>query len=226
MLRQKIDWEKVLWLMTKVKVSGEYYVNYWRHTPFQKEWEGAEGGEREREGERGVRRAESEKRIAEPCHQRTGPQTPISCHLSSPPTSSPPILPWLHAVTKGMGAGRAVNISMIPAKKRFRESKQRLKWEQRAGKFLFKGEASWWLWVSLGGMHHETWGQSLAALILHGTNWLQKSCVVPGQSSGAYKHLYWVHRPLNKGGWKVMQKVTPGASLQKFSSLSPFGYIF
>lgn len=69
-----------------------------------------------------MRRAESEKRIAEPCHQRTGPQTPISCHLSSPPTSSPPILPGLHAVTKGMGAGRAVNISMIPATARFRES--------------------------------------------------------------------------------------------------------
>ena len=36
--------------MTKVKVSEEYYVNYWRHTPFQREREGERaGGARERE---------------------------------------------------------------------------------------------------------------------------------------------------------------------------------
>lgn len=91
------------------------------------------GRRRERSGA-----PESEKRIAEPCHQRTGPQTPISCHLSSPPTSSPPILPGLHAVTKGMGAGRAVNISMIPATERFRESPCEVRGEE--GSFLFKGK--------------------------------------------------------------------------------------
>lgn len=36
-------------MMTKVKVSEEYYVNYWRHTPFQREEEELAGGARERE---------------------------------------------------------------------------------------------------------------------------------------------------------------------------------
>lgn len=91
MLRQKIDWEKVPWLMTKVKVSEEYYVNYWRHRPFQREWEGEGKPGREREREKGLQSR---------CHQDTGPQAPISCHLSSAQTSSPHFLFGLHDVTK------------------------------------------------------------------------------------------------------------------------------
>lgn len=89
MLRQKIDWEKVPWLMTKVKVSEEYYVNYWRHRPFQREWEGEEKPGSERK-----------KGLQSRCHQDTGPQAPISCHLSSAQTSSPHFLFGLHDVTK------------------------------------------------------------------------------------------------------------------------------
>lgn len=89
MLRQKIDWEKVPWLMTKVKVSEEYYVNYWRHRPFQREWEGEGKPERERK-----------KGLQSRCHQDTGPQAPIPCHLSSAQTSSPHFLFGLHDVTK------------------------------------------------------------------------------------------------------------------------------
>ena len=44
-------------MMTKVKVSEEYYVNYWRHTPFQGEGGRAGRGAREREKAReGMRR--------------------------------------------------------------------------------------------------------------------------------------------------------------------------
>lgn len=96
MLRQKIDWEKVPWLMTKVKVSEEYYVNYWRHRPFQREWEGEGKPGRERERKKGLQSR---------CHQDTGPQAPISCHLSSAQTSSPHFLFGLHNVTKEGGTG-------------------------------------------------------------------------------------------------------------------------
>lgn len=202
MLRQKIDWEKVPWLMTKVKVSEEYYVNYWRHTPFQKEWEGAEGGAREREKAREEWGTESEKRIAEPCHQRTGPQTPISCHLSSPPTSSPPILPGLHAVTKGMGAGRAVNISMIPATERFRESACEVRGEE--GSFCSRGKAGWQLLVSLCGVCHETSiGCSHSSRYKLAPKILCPSPTSLGVSRYCTGHIQGL---LNKGGWKVTQK--------------------
>lgn len=118
MLRQKIDWEKVLWLMTKVKVSEEYYVNYWRHRPFQREWEG--------EGKPG---RERKKGLQSRCHQDTGPQAPISCHLSSAQTSSPHFLFGLHNVTK---EEKTVNISMNTAQKRG-SSMQRLKWISEMG---------------------------------------------------------------------------------------------
>ena len=43
-------------MMTKVKVSEEYYVNYWRHTPFPEKKGAQAGGAREREKAReGVR---------------------------------------------------------------------------------------------------------------------------------------------------------------------------
>lgn len=81
------------------------------------------GSEGEGEGERGSKVLRVKKGLQSRCHQRTGPQTPISCHLSSPPTSSPHILSGLHAVTKRVGVGgRTVNISMILVKERFRES--------------------------------------------------------------------------------------------------------
>lgn len=118
MLRQKIDWEKVPWLMTKVKVSEEYYVNYWRHRPFQREWEG--------EGKLG---RERKKGLQSRCHQDTGPQAPISCHLSSAQTSSPHFLFGLHNVTK---EEKTVNISMNTAQKRG-SSAQRLKWISEKG---------------------------------------------------------------------------------------------
>lgn len=119
MLRQKIDWEKVPWLMTKVKVSEEYYVNYWRHRPFQREWEG--------EGKPG---SERKKGLQSRCHQDTGPQAPISCHLSSAQTSSPHFLFGLHDVTKE--EKKPVNISMNTAQKRG-ASMQRLKSGSKTG---------------------------------------------------------------------------------------------
>lgn len=80
------------------------------------------GSEAEGEGERRSEVLRVKKGLQSRCHQRTGPQTPISYHLSSPPTSSPHVRSGLRDVTKGWGWGETVNISMILGKERFRES--------------------------------------------------------------------------------------------------------
>ena len=157
MLRQKIDWEKVPWLMTKVKVSEEYYVNYWRHTPFQREWEGEQAGGarrgRRREREWGTGR---EKRTAESMSPKNGsPNTHfLPSFISSDKLTSHTLL--VAGCNKGGGGGGGtVNISMILVKERFR-GKQCLKWNHQGGKFQLKGKGGGWrLDVSLWSMSQE-----------------------------------------------------------------------
>lgn len=97
MLRQKIDWEKVPWLMTKVKVSEEYYVNYRRHRPLRREREGKGKPERE-------------KGLQSRCHHDAGPPAPNPHHLSSPRQLASPI--WFARCNKG---GKAVSIGTSTA---------------------------------------------------------------------------------------------------------------
>lgn len=61
-----------------------------------------------------AREREREKGLQSRCHQDTGPQAPISCHLSSAQTSSPHFLFGLHNVTKEGGGGKSTLAWMQP----------------------------------------------------------------------------------------------------------------
>lgn len=84
-------------MMTKVKVSEEYYVNYGRHRPLRREREGKGKPERE-------------KGLQSRCHHDAGPPAPNPHHLSSPRQLASPI--WFARCNKG---GKAVSIGTSTA---------------------------------------------------------------------------------------------------------------
>ena len=132
MLRQKIDWEKVPWLMTKVKVSEEYYVNYWRHTPFP-EKEGAQaGGARERERREREWGAESEKRIAESMSPKNwSPNTHfLPSFMSSDKLTSHSL--WVAGCNKGGGGGEELStLAWFESRKGLRKAVSEVKSSRR-----------------------------------------------------------------------------------------------
>lgn len=132
MLRQKIDWEKVPWLMTKVKVSEEYYVNYWRHTPFP-EKEGAQaGGARERERREREWGAESEKRIAESMSPKNwSPNTHfLPSFISSDKLTSHSL--WVAGCNKGGGGGEELStLAWFESRKGLRKAVSEVKSSRR-----------------------------------------------------------------------------------------------
>ena len=118
--------------MTKVKVSEEYYVNYWRHTPFP-EKEGAQaGGARERERREREWGAESEKRIAESMSPKNwSPNTHfLPSFISSDKLTSHSL--WVAGCNKGGGGGEELStLAWFESRKGLRKAVSEVKSSRR-----------------------------------------------------------------------------------------------